>query len=204
MKYPLLMLLPLRASGRAGQDGFSILESVVTALLLAIAVSGSAALLSSVNRMATRADSIEELNTAIDSNLTAIRNISTRFTCCSGICSTATPTTYGSTSACATNDPRDDRYYFPQMDVATTTVNFPNTTTSKEPEAVDQLCAAANNTVFMTPLKTAVDALPVPADSTRVSTIRPNHILEVSYTDTIDNRVVRIANITPPASHWCP
>jgi hypothetical protein len=170
-------------------------------------VSGSAALLTSVNRSSTRSDSLVATNTAIDADLAAIQGLSVRLTCCSGVCSVTPPTSFGTaTSSCATNDPRDDRYYFPQRDDTTTTANFANTTTPKEPDAVDQLCSTANNTNFMTPLQTAVDALTVPAGSnfTRATQINPNHILQVTYTDSIDNQVVRVANILPPMANWCP
>lgn len=194
----------MRAS-RLGSEGFSVIESVVTAIILVIVVSGSAVLMNSVNRSSTRSDSLAALESAIDSDLAAIRNLSTRFTCCSGVCTVAAPTTFGtSTSACATNDPRDDRYYFPQRDDTTTTANLPNTTSAREPDAVGQLCA--NNAVFMAPLETAVDALPIPAGTTRATTIRPNRILEVRYTNITEtpNRVVRVANILPPMANWCP
>jgi hypothetical protein len=92
----------------------------------------------------------------------------------------------------------------------TTTTNFANTTSPKEPDAVDQLCSVANNTVFMTPLRNAVDAVAVPAGSnfTRETEILDPtiavHILQVRYRDTIDDRVVRVANILPPMANWCP
>ena len=193
-----------RAS-RMGEEGFSILESVVTAILLAIVVSGSAILLSSVNRSSGRSDTLVALDSAIDSNLAQIKDLSVRLTCCSGACTLTPPTNFGtSTSACATDDPRDDRYYFPQRDDTSTTANFAGTTTAREPDAVGQLCLPANNTAFMTPLKDAVDALSVPAGATRTTTIQPNHILEVSFTDTMDSRVVRVANVRPSMANWCP
>jgi len=190
---------------RQGDQGFALIEAVITGILLALVVSGSAALLTSVNRSTNRSDTLVATNTAIDADLAAINGISVRLTCCSGTCTVTPPTNFGtSTSSCATNDPRDDRYYFPQRDDTTTTANFANTTTPKEPDAVDQLCAVANNTVFMTPLQNAVDALPVPTGTTRATQINANHILQVTYTDTTDNRVVRVANILPPMANWCP
>ncbi len=194
-----------RVSSPAGSKGFSVIESVVTAILLAIVVSGSAVLMSSVNRSSTRSDTLVTLDSAIDSDLATIRDLSVRFTCCSGVCTVAAPTNFAtSTSACATDDPRNDRYYFPQRDDTSTTANFANTTTAREPDAVGQLCA--NNNVFLAPLQTAVNALPVPAGATRTTTIRPNRILEVSYTNITEtpNRVVRVVNILPPMANWCP
>ncbi len=185
----------------------ALIEAVITGVLLALVVSGSAVLLTSVNRSTNRSDTLVATNTAIDADLATIKSISQRLTCCSGTCTVAAPTTFGtSTSSCATNDPRDDRYYFPQRDDTTTTANFANTTTAREPDAVDQLCSVANNTVFMTPLQNAVDAVAIPAGSnfTRATQINANHILQVTYTDTIDNRVVRVANILPPMANWCP
>lgn len=190
---------------RIASGGFTIIESLITVILLAAVVSGSAIMLTSINRSSTRSDSLVELDSAIDSNLAQINDISVRFTCCSGVCTVTPPNNFGTAaSACATADPRDDRYYFPQRDDTSTTGNFANTTTAREPDAVDQLCLPNNNTVFMTPLKTAVDALAVPAGATRTTTIRANHILEVSYRNTSEDRVVRFANILPPMANWCP
>ncbi len=183
----------------------ALIEAVITGVLLALVVSGSAVLLTNVNRSTNRSDTLVATDTAIDADLATIKGISLRLTCCSGTCTVTPPTTFGTTtSACATNDPRDDRYYFPQRDDTTTTANFANTTTPKEPDAVDQLCSVANNTVFMTPLQNAVDALPVPTGTTRATQINANHILQVTYTDTTDNRVVRVASILPPMANWCP
>jgi len=191
----------------------ALIEAVITGVLLALVVSGSAVLLTNVNRSTNRSDTLVATDTAIDADLATIKGISQRLTCCSGTCTVTPPTVAAvalSTSSCATIDPRDDRYYFPQRDDTTTTTNFANTTSPKEPDAVDQLCSVANNTVFMTPLRNAVDAVAVPAGSnfTRETEILDPtiavHILQVRYRDTIDDRVVRVANILPPMANWCP
>lgn len=195
-----------QSSRRAGESaGFGITEPLVLLVLLMLAMSGTGLMMASIASSATRSARTQALEENINSDLASIRQLSERFTCCSGTCTTTPPTSFGTaTSSCATNDPRDDRYFFPQRDDPGTTTNLPGTTTPREPDAVDQLCDASNNTAFLTPLKTAIDALPVPAGATRTTTIQPARLVRITYTDTALARTVRVAQLMPPMGLWCP
>jgi len=194
-----------RKCGGYGIGGFGILEPMVLLALLVVVMGGTAATMAVALRASTQANGVDQRDRLLEENLTAIEQIGDRFTCCAGTCTTTPPTTFGTaTSSCATNDPRDDRYYFPQRDDPGTTANLTGTTTPREPDAVDQLCSSASNTAFLTPLKTAVDALPVPAGLTRTSTIQPAKVLRITWTDTQLNRVGRTVSLVPAMAHWCP
>jgi len=178
-------------------EGFSLVEPLILGVVLAIITSGTAVMLMTANRVSTRSDSIDASAIAVEADLTAIQRISRRFTCCSGTCSVSIPTNYGSTKPCAVNTPDDDRYFYPQMDDA-------STANVDEVSAVDTLCQDTSNTAFMQPLKTAVDAIAAPANSSRTTTIQSNHVLKVSYVDTVNGNTTRVAMIVPTMAYFCP
>jgi hypothetical protein len=64
-------------------------------------------------------------------------------------------------------------------------------TVQVEPDVVGTICSPANNTAFLTPLKTAIDAVAVPTGVQRTTQIEPNRLLRVTYVTTADNRVKR-------------
>jgi type II secretory pathway pseudopilin PulG len=199
---------PLRARPKA-ERGIGIAEPLVLSVILAIVVGATAVVFNSINRQTITTRKQVEMQSSIDDNLRQIQVLARRFTCCAGTCTVTPPTTFGVVGAitqpCATNNPLDDRYYFPQVDLATTTANFPNTTTPSEPLAVEQLCRPENNTVFMTPFRTAVEALPQPVNATRATTIQPLKTLRVEFTDNNNsNRSVRVVFITPAMANYCP
>lgn len=190
-------------------QGVGIVEPLVLTLLLMVVVGSTALVFNSINRRTISTQQQVVMQAQIDDDLRQIKTLARRFTCCSGVCTTTVPTSVGVvggvTQPCATINPLDDRYYFPQVDLNTTTTNFTNTSTPSEPLAVAQLCA--NNTVFMTPFQTAVNAVALPPNATwsRTTTIRPERILQVTFRDTANaNRVARVENIIPQMAYYCP
>jgi len=177
---------------------------MVLLVMLTVAMLAAASIFSSAMRSFTTSLKVSEMEIAIDQNISEINQLSRQFTCCSGTCTTTVPTTNGPGQACATDDSRDDRYYYPQLDLTTTTTNFTNTTTSVEPAAVDQICSVANNTNFMTPFKTAVDSTGAASKTTRTTTIKTDsiHTLEVTYSDA--GRVIRSLVVVPVMANYCP
>ncbi len=204
------MHTPLRRNLRRplpSEQGIGIVEPLVLTLLLMVVVGSTALVFNSINRRTISTQQQVVMQAEIDDNLRQIKTLARRFTCCSGVCTTTLPTSFGVVSGvtqpCATNNPLDDRYYFPQVDLNTTTTNFANTSTPSEPLAVAQLCA--NNNAFMTPFQTAVNALPQPVNATRATAIQPERILRVTFTDNNNaNRVTRVENIIPQMSYYCP
>lgn len=198
--------LRFRRSWHADQ-GIGIVEPLVLTVMLVLVVGSTALVLNSINRRTISTQQQVVMQASIDDNLRQIKTLARQFTCCSGVCTTTIPTSFGvvsgATQPCATDNPLDDRYYFPQVDLASTTANFPNTTTSSEQIAVEQLCA--NNTAFMTPFQAAVNALPQPVNATRTTAIQPERILRVTFTDNnSNNRVTRVENIIPQMAYYCP
>jgi type II secretory pathway pseudopilin PulG len=192
-------------NNRAGQSGFTILEAVIAVVIIGFAAAGSTQMVMTALRALQQTRDQSLVQAAIDANKDQIDQLARSFTCCSGTCTTTPPasTAVGATKSCATTNPNDDRYYYPQQDDTTTTSNFTNTTTASEPSAVDQLCASSNNTNFMTPLKTAVDALAQPSPATRgAAVIMSYKMLSVSFTDS-SSRTVRTLYVRPRMANYC-
>jgi prepilin-type N-terminal cleavage/methylation domain-containing protein len=178
------------------ETGFTILESLVVVVIVGIALAASTSLFLVGLRGQRETTSINAEQAAIEGNKAAIDRIAREFTCCSGSCVAVPPSTYGATQPCFTDNPNDDRYYFPQLDLATTT-------TLNEPVAVDQLCSNANNTTFMTPLKTAVDNLAQPTPATRLpSTIMNYKTLRVEFNNGSGN-TIRTLYVRPRMANFC-
>jgi Tfp pilus assembly protein PilV len=185
--------------------GIGLVEPLVLTLLLMIVIGATANVFNSINRRTLSTQQQVVMQAAIDDNVRQIKTLARQFTCCSGTCTTSIPTTYGVvatvTQPCATNNPMDDRYYYPQVDLE-------STTTTNEQLAVDTLCQtdATNNTAFMTPLKTGVDAIAQPTNATRATLIdnANPHVLRVTFTDNNNSsRVVRVENIIPRMAYFC-
>ena len=183
--------------------GMGLLEPLLLSLMLLMAVSAMANVFNSISRSMVTTQKQVIRQASIDDNLRQIKALARRFTCCAGTCSTTAPVNVGVGQPCATTNPMDDRYYFPQLDLASTTTPFPNTSTSSEPLAVGQLCTTANNTVFMAPLKTAVDSLPAPTDTTRSTSIQDSKILRVTYMN-VNGNTIREETIIPKMADFCP
>lgn len=190
----------------SNDSGFTTLESLIVLVLIGIAAAGSTAMFTVALRGLQGTRQTYAAQAAIEANKAQIDDLARKFTCCSGICTTTSPTstTSGPSKACATTSPNDDRYYFPQLDDPTTTTNFPGTTTPSEPNAVDQLCDNTNNTVFLTPLKTAIDGLAQPSPATRSSAqILSYKMLRVDFTDPSAGIVVRSIYVKPRMANFC-
>ena len=189
-----------------------LLEPLLLTAMLLIAVSAMASVFNSISRMMVLTQQQVIMQAAIDANLSQIKTLARQYTCCSGTCTTNAPSDFwqkdGVAQSCATNDPRDGRYYFPQADDLTTTTNIGVTSTSSEPDAVTELCQSKNNSAFMNPLKLAVDNIPFASQTTyatREATYSASnvHALRVTYTD-LKNKVVRVENIIPKMAYFCP
>lgn len=189
-----------------GSEADTLVEPLVLVLLLLIVVAGSVSLLTIANRSFSTARDTSDIDNAIDSNLDEAQAISERFTCCSGVCLIGPPPAgkVGPNRSCATAEPSDDNYFFPQQDDPSTGLI--------EPRAVDDICRSENNETFLRPLQQAIDALPNPrfgngnaVAALRTTRILPDHVLQLTYNAPGANgRVLHVANIVPPMAAWCP
>jgi len=177
------------------ESGFTIVESLIVVVILGLALAASTSLFVVGLRGLRDTRTINTEQAAIEANKQQIDLLAREFTCCSGSCFATRPTSFGSAQPCFTNNPNDDRYYFPQLDLASTpTVN--------EPVAVDTLCRG-DNTTFMTPLKTAVDNLSQPTPATRATSVIRNYkMLQVDFSNS-SGQLVRTLYVKPRMANFC-
>lgn len=189
------------SSAEFSKAGFTLVEIIVAAVLLAIVSGGTALTLMSANRSSVRSELLTRASAAIDTNVAAILERSERFTCCSGVC-TSNPATIAAAGSKCTGTFGDANYYFPSIapaDVADLT-NFltrckPTTTTNG----------------LVGPLITEINAdtslnLTTPPGITRTIQVDDtadlgNHRLRITYAGNGLNRVVKIV---PNVAVWCP
>ena len=211
------MIHTLRQPSRRASSGFTIVETLVASVLVVLTMVSSATLVTIANRRAISTRQLVEMQRSIDDNIREIKVLARQYTCCSGVCTTTIPTTINTAippaapnAPCLTSDWRSSSYYYPAMDLASTTLNFPNTTTPSEPNAVDQLCGNNNN--FMTPFRNAVNLVSTAqltaSNVTRATEIQANKVLRVTFTDNINNvngvpRVARQVYIRPAMASYC-
>jgi type II secretory pathway pseudopilin PulG len=206
------MIQTFRQPSRRASSGFTIVETLVASVLVVLTMVSSATLVTIANRRAISTRQLVEMQRSIDDNISEIKVLARRYTCCSGVCTTASPATISTTTPpaapnapCLTRDWRSSSYYYPAMDLPTTTLPFANTTTSSEPSAVDQLCRNNNN--FMTPFQNAVNLVSsaqlTASSVTRATEIQSDKVLRVTFTDTINNRVARQVYIRPTMASFC-
>ncbi len=210
----------MRRPRATAANGFTIVEPVILMVMLVIISAGTSVLIDSINRNSVNARLQIKVSEDIESDIATVRGVADRLTCCSGTCLVATINaatglaTFPSidsgtaTSSCATNNPRNGAFFFPTRDDTTTTAPIAPSSSAREPDAVTEFCA--NNTVtspVMTPLLTAVNALPNPLAAqniTRVVSIQPNKVLRVIYRETVPTtRDLRLISIVPPMANFC-
>jgi hypothetical protein len=180
-----------------GEQGALLVEALVVSVVVTIALLGTIGLINISTQQRQRAGERNQLNAAIDADLADIKNVASQLTCCTGECNLDTPSPVGPDQLCATNNRRDDRYFYPQLDTE------PNTEGS-EAEDVDDIC---NGDGILADLNLVTDfpANPALAAAGGARAIAPlgddngnQNILQVTYTDTNQGgAVVRVARVVP-------
>jgi type II secretory pathway pseudopilin PulG len=175
---------PFRFLGRgSGAAGFTILEVVVAATVLALATSAGAVLSGVSSRSLTSGNRTSLQQSQIEADLAAIRDLAATYTWCSGA---------GAFSTCTAGVPaRSENYYFP-----------PSTNPSAI-SAFETACSATGSDTVNTVLVSAINARPAPAGVSR--TVASDDIatrrLRLTYAGSSVNRVVLLV---PTVAAWCP
>ena len=210
----------MKPFSQKSEEGFTVVEPVILMVMLLIIGAGTSVMMDSINRSSLNTRREIKVNEDIESDIATIRGVADRLTCCSGTCVVATlNATTGlatfpsidsgtATSSCATNNPRSSAFFFPTRDNTTTTAPIAPSTSAREPDAVTEFCADNSDTSpVMTPLETAVNALPNPLAAqniNRVVSIQPNKVLRVIYQETTPTtRDLRLISIVPPMANFC-
>ena len=195
-------MIPLRGFPGSSQRGFTLLELLMGAVVLVLAMAGVASSLQVATNTSRRSGHQTQLEALIDQDMAAIEALNDRFTCCPGSCTASTTTIQAAitSGSCSTATPRDYRYYAPaQPSGANTTA-----TTNFE--------AACSSGAIATALVAAFPALPTPAAGANLSRSTPElqdasaQRLRWTYTGSVGSQVVATRKVTlvPAAAAWCP
>lgn len=199
----------LQKSPRVSQsppNGFTLVELIIAAILLAVVGSAAGILSNVATRSIINTTTTANSSSAIDSDIAQIREIAERYTCCAGTC-TSNPTTistYISNGTCQGATNRDSTYYFP---VSTTDASRTNA------DAFAALCTNTNGSILdqlvtdigtYAPIATSLTPTGVTRNITKNLGNPPTNTLTITYSNTALATTSRIVTIRPTVADWCP
>lgn len=173
---------------RPGADGSTILEVLIAVAIIGLAFAGAATLSAVQNRSLISASNLSTVQSQLDADVAAVRNLAETYTWCSGAGGFN-----GSAANCAGATARTENYYFPIASAATAISNFET---------------ACNNTVsdtLNTALVTAINAITLPSLITARTVVNDDiaaHRLRINYTTSAG--ASRTLVLTPTVAAWCP
>ena len=175
-------------------NGFSLIEILISAVIIGILGAGVAAILSSGNTAFIRTRGANLLEQTIDADLALIKDTAFRMTCCSGSCTTESDLT----SPCSTDEdtgtfykPGQQKYYFPDSNLDTTQ------------SAINSFTTRCEDGTLVTALTLLIGSPNLPSGITREFNITQadSHRLIVTYGDGSQSRAY---TVVPTTSAWCP
>jgi type II secretory pathway component PulJ len=190
-------------STEPAEAGFSLVEVLVGAILLAISLGMAGAMNGVATRGISNSTAVNDRNAAVDANIALIRSLVERYTWCSG----APALEASDVPTCLARNPSDESYYSPAVspeDVLEAPQIGNNSRALFE--------AACQNGTLTTDLINQINSLPLPQpDGTtrNVSAINvnniPTHRIQILFESpsTDKNSVVRSLVITPPVAAFC-
>lgn len=177
------------------QPGFTLVELLVGSILLLIAGSGAALIVSSSANPLQTSRRIDRLEALIDDDIAAVREISSRFSCCSGACGL-------STTGCLAAAAGDDRFYFPLA------------TDASPPAFLEGTNGLCNNGGVGNAFVTTITASAAPSAAFTAAGLSRavaradasdgrNHLVRLTYTAPANTGAGRVVYVLPPAASWC-
>jgi prepilin-type N-terminal cleavage/methylation domain-containing protein len=168
--------------------GFSLIEILVSAVIIGILGAGVAGILSSGNTAFIRTRGSNLLEQTIDTDLALIKDVAFRMTCCSGSCTTES----GTTAPCTPNtDPGEQNFYFPDSDLDT------------NQSAINNFASMCNSGTLVSSLTGLIGESGLPGGITREfdTSQASSHRLTVIYSDGSQSRAY---TLVPTVAAWCP
>jgi hypothetical protein len=178
--------------------GFSIVEALVAAVVLAVALAGSSVAMRSITNLLGSSGQLNAMNLAIDNDISEIKRVASLYTAC--LVSTGSIPT-GASAGCGRGLTSDQAAYFFPVDPGVNEANI---------SAFFAACKASSATSHITQgFITAIGQLPaVGAGVTRSSVAREaptdpkNHNVVVRYA-AADGSIQRVIKVVPVLSAWC-
>lgn len=174
--------------------GFSLIEVLVSIVILGVLSAGVATILTGGNTALTRTRSTNQLEEAVDQDLARVKDISFRMTCCSGSCTTDS----GRTSPCSIN-PTTSIYYLPGKQ----NYYFPDSDLDAGGTAINAFTSKCNNGKLVTELVSLLGDANLPSGISRNFNVTQaaSHRLIVTYSGTTASRSY---TLVPTLAAWCP
>ena len=183
--------------------GFTLVELLVAAVLMALVVGGTATIMLVSTRTSQRSGKQRLLESLINQDLAAIQDLNDRFTCCPGSCTaTASTITAAVTSgSCATSTSGSQTYYSP--------VQASGSSSTAATTTFEAACSAGTIATALATEFPSVPTAPTGTSLNRSSVSQVDtaaHRLQWSYTAAVNGRTVinRVVNLVPVAAAWCP
>ncbi|MCT0207758.1 prepilin-type N-terminal cleavage/methylation domain-containing protein [Synechococcus sp. CS-1332] len=185
-----------------GSGGFSLVELMVSSVLLVLALTGTSVLFVESNRSSAAASLRYRQQALVDTDLARVRRLNDRYTCSSGTCTSLGTLELG----------KNDFFPLPTSSAATG-----NSTAGNSFEA---LC---NSTSLITPLLADIGAAPSALTTAGITyQIDPNnqgqqtisefgtnvtrnlHRYTITYTNSTSGELLRRVTLVPTTVAWCP
>lgn len=218
----------------AKAGGFTLIELLIGIVLVAITAAGAASILSSSNRSLVKGRNEDRRQAVIDADVARVRNLSARFSCCSGTCKLLEDS--AGDPGCLTTTVGDDRSYYPQtgpgLEALEGTDGMSGLCNSRDADPAKPSIAAefrklldSSGITLGNPTTTELNAAGLALQVQRIPevmlldynpTATPpsspsygrDHRIELQYsTDASIGtpvRVLRTVYLTPVAASWCP
>jgi prepilin-type N-terminal cleavage/methylation domain-containing protein len=175
-------------------QGFSLVEILISAVIVGILGAGVAAILSSGNTAFVRTRGSNLLEQTIDTDLSQIKDVAFRMTCCSGSCTTGSALS----SPCST-DPSTNTFYKPGQQ----NYYFPDPTLDANESAINSFVTRCNSGTLVSSLTGLMGLSSLPSGITRQfdTSQESSHRLTVIYSDGQQSRAY---TVVPTVAAWCP
>ena len=171
-------------------SGFSLVELLVAALIMAISSMGGTLLFGQATRQANAIRQTLQRQFEIGNDLAVIRDHNDRYSCASGTCSVA-----------LSGDPPNQEQYVPADYAAFNDLCAKGLANGLITHINATAIPARLNTVFQVTRTAALDPTSVDDDDPTLSA--PPHRYLVTWRSA-DNRVIRQVQLIPTVAAWCP
>lgn len=190
------------------ESGFSLIESLVASVLIVLALWGTSMTLMVSNRTSRGSRLQSQLERLIEQDIAIISDLSERYTCCPGSCTTDATVinTANASGDCAMNSTGAgvDQYYAPVQPYIPIGGTF--TTAMANFRAACANGTLANNLITAFPVAPTAPAGATLTRSTPTLEDAAAHRLAWTYTASIDGSPVisRVVHLIPTVAGWCP
>jgi prepilin-type N-terminal cleavage/methylation domain-containing protein len=190
-------------------QGFTLVEMLVSAVILATAMSAVALLQNTGSRSLNTQALSTSLNALIDQDLARIQALDRQFSCCTGNPCTADQAAIAASSSCRdssgnSTSPGGNSFYSPRVLDSQQQVR-PDTA---EMAAFRTACSNGGIASGLSSLLPSVSAPSSPATLNRAVAVADpaSNLLQLTYNGSISGNTVitRVVNLIPTAAAWCP